>query len=199
MEYSNDLGGSVLDDVRPVFATFGSRFGASLIDFLVMLPLTGASFYFAMMAPNFAGIAVVTLISLLYGPVMDSMAGGTVGKLALKQRVTTLEGGQISLGQGFMRALPWLIGGAIGLYTNYQTLNIPGIADADGFMDYSMRIAEYQQENGGALQQVLGQLVWILPLGSSLFVLGTEKKQAAHDILAETLVVKPNPMGSGAL
>ena len=187
--------GAAIDRTEPVYANFGPRLGAAAIDWLVMLPLTGASVYFTALAPNFSGYAFIFLLTLLYGPLMDSLSGGTVGKKALKQRVVTEEGSNITITQGFLRAAPWIIGGLIALYANYQVFQIPGLEDTDGWMEYSMLVAEYQSENGGFLASILPQLAWVLPLVSTLFLLSNPRRQAAHDILAETFVVKVDPVG----
>ncbi len=190
MDTYTNLDASMIDKAPAVYANFGSRLGAAVVDWLVLTPLLGLTTYFLMMSPNYNGIVLISLISLCYGPLMDHFAGGTLGKQALKQKVVREDGGQITLLQGFMRALPWWIGGMVGLYTNYLTFQIPGIQDADGVIAYSQAIAEYQMSEGGFILTYLPQLAWILPLLSTLVMLGNKAKQGAHDILAETYVVK---------
>ena len=187
--------GAAISRSEPVYTNFGPRLGAAAIDWLVMIPLTVASVYFTALSPNFMGYALVAILALLYGPLMDATFGGTLGKKALKQRVVTEDGSGITIAQGFLRATPWLVGGLVAIYANYQIFQIPGMADTEGWMEYSVLVAEYQSQNGSFLSAMLPQLAWVLPLASTLFLLGNARKQAAHDILADTFVVTVDPAG----
>jgi uncharacterized RDD family membrane protein YckC len=180
-------------DDAPTFVGFGPRLGAALLDFLVMLPIVGASTYFTAMSPNMNAYFGVLLISILYKPVCEKMLGGTPGKLILKQKVVGKEGAALSWGQAGMRYLPWLIGVLVNGYIQYQIFGIPGLEDVDGFMEYSMLVQEYQMENGGIMMSIVQSGVALLPLVSAFFIFGNKKKQAAHDILAETYVVSTKP------
>lgn len=195
--YSSDetLDSDFLDanDLAPTFVGFGPRLGAALLDLLVMLPVTGAAVYFSALSPNMNLYFVLFFLSVLYKPVCEKMFGGTPGKLLLKQKVVGKEGVALSWGQAVMRYLPWLLGAVFNSYMQYQVFGIPGLEDADGFMEYTQMVQEYQMENGGVLISLVQSLIGLLPLVSAFFIFGNKKKQAAHDILAETYVVSTKP------
>ena len=181
------------DDATPTFVGFGPRLGAALLDLLVLLPITGGVMYFTFFSPNITGYFALFLLSVLIKPVCEKMFGGTPGKLLLKQKVVAKEGVGLSWGQAFMRYLPWAVGAIFTAYMQYNVFSIPGLEDADGFIEYQEIVQEYQMENGGALMTIVQSVVGFLPLISAFFILGNKKKQAAHDILAETYVVSTKP------
>ncbi|NJC26839.1 RDD family protein [Neolewinella antarctica] len=180
-------------DASVRFAGFGVRLGATVIDYLVLLPFIGAVTYFTMFSPNFSMLALTSILSLLYKPVMEGIYGATVGKMATKIKVVAKENEPITLSQSFLRAAPWLVAGIVGLYFNYLIFQIPGIENADGFMEYGLIVAEHQAEQGTSLNTILQQSIAWLPLVSALVMLGNKRKQAAHDLLAETYVVYKDP------
>lgn len=187
----NLLGGQ---EYTPRFANFGPRLGASLLDFLFTLPLVGASLYFTMFSPNWNGIMGVTLLSMLYKPVLEKTMGATLGKMVLKLKVVAKEGAPISWAQAWMRYLPWLLVVIFNLYFSYQFFQIPGIEDVTGFVEYSQFVAEYQMESGvSPVVQILQSVIGLLPLVSALVMLGNNRRQAGHDIVAETYVVHTQP------
>ena len=185
-----DAGTSTLT-ATPTFAGFGVRLLASIVDMLVLSPLIGASIYFTTFSPSFGAVAAVTLLSMLYKPVMEGLYGATVGKMVCKLKVVAAEFEQISMAQAWMRYVPWIIGSLFGLYVNYQLFSTPGFEDVDGFLEMGVFMQEASGKLGTltTIQQLLG---W-LPLVSALFLLGNKRKQAAHDMLAETYVVRRDP------
>ncbi|WP_020567295.1 RDD family protein [Neolewinella persica] len=181
-------------DYTPRFANFGPRLGAALLDFLFTLPLVGASLYFTMFAPSLNGVIAITLLSMLYKPVLEKTMGATLGKMVLKLKVVAKEGLPISWTQAWMRYLPWLIVVVFNFYFSYQFFQIPGIEDVSGYMEYVQLIAEYQMENGvSPMIQIMQSLLGFLPLISALVMLGNARRQSGHDIIAETYVIHTQP------
>ena len=175
----------------PTFAGFGVRLLASIVDFIVLLPLLGASVYFTTMNLSLEGVIGVTILSLLYKPLMEGVYGATVGKMVCKLKVVAAGYQPITMQQAWMRYLPWLIAGAFSLYVNYVVFSTPGIEDIDGFLELS----EFMEEATGGLGTLntINQFLQWLPLVSALFLLGNKRKQAAHDMVAETYVIRKDP------
>lgn len=179
--FSNDL-------EAPRFAGFGVRLGATLIDFLALLPLTGGMFYFLMVAPNPIAYVGVVLLSALYKPFMEATYGATLGKMATKIKVVGKGGADITMNQAFMRWIPWVIATAVGLYANYNLINAAINEGVTGFAEFGLFQQQYNAEQGMAMT-IINSVIGFLPLISALFLFGNKRKQAAHDKMAETFVV----------
>ncbi len=176
------------------YANFGPRLLAAFLDFLFTLPLGIAVFYFTGISPDFTMYLVVIALVMLYKPGMEKVFGATLGKMVTKLHVVTESGENISWVQAIMRYLPWLIGTLAGVYFAYQLFQVPGYTDIDGFTDYGLFMAEYQQNNDTTMNSVVQSSAILIPLISALIMLGNKKRQAAHDTLAETFVIHKNPV-----
>jgi len=181
------------DSATPTFVGFGPRLGAALLDALITLPIFGAVFYVTAISPNPNLYFGLVALSILYKPGFEKVLGGTPAKLILKQKVVGKEGVPLTWGQAIMRYLPWLVGVLFGIYVQYNVFQIPGLEDADGFVDYTQMVQEYQLENGGTMMSIVQGLISMLPIVSAFFIFGNKQKQAAHDILAETYVISTKP------
>jgi len=153
------------------YASFGARFLAFIIDyiivgclnFIVVAPIMtilglgvasqvqdggqiteeqAVGMVAGMMAGIFSAMIAVWIISLLYFSLMESSkTQGSLGKMAMGIKVTDLEGNRISFGKAFLRAIGKVLSGMI-MYIGY------------------------------------------------IMAAFTEKKQGLHDMIASTLVVK---------
>lgn len=177
----------------PQFASFGNRLGAAVLDALCTLPITGIIFYFMMFSPNWQGYLGVTLLASLYKPLMEGAFGASLGKMILKLKVVQKGGESITWSQAFIRYVPWILSIAISLWAMNETILFLEDRGVAGFMDYSMAMTEYQEEYGFNMKSIISSVAGWLPLISALFLLGNDRKQAAHDMLAETYVVHKDP------
>jgi len=178
---------------EPRFASFGNRLVAAILDFICTLPLTAGVFYFMMFAPDFTNYIIAALVSALYKPLMEGAFGATLGKMIVKLKVVQHGGEKITWAQSFTRYTPWIIAQVLAVWAIQDQLTYPGIEDVSGFMEYSELMAEYQMENGFGVKSIVSNLAGWIPLVSALFMLGSARKQALHDQLAETYVVHKDP------
>ncbi len=186
-------GDSGLMNQETRFANFGPRLGAAVLDFLIFSPLIFGAGYFQIKAPNFTYYAIIAVLASVYKPIMEAAFGATPGKMILKLKVVGKDLGNLSYGEAFTRYVPWGLALLATLYFAQITSQIPGVADNDGMMDYSMIVAEWQAENMSTPMRWLQGLVGWIPLFSALFMLGNKKRQAVHDQLAETYVIHKEP------
>lgn len=188
--YTDTLeGDSGLLDQAPRFAGFGPRLGAAVLDALITSPLIFGAMYFQMMSPSLMNYMAIMILASLYKPVLEGLYGATPGKMILKLKVVGKEYVPITLTQAFIRYTPWILGLLVTLYFAQMMFQIPGVEDTEGFMEYSMLLAEWQAENMSTPMRILQNLAGWLPLVSVLFLFGNKRKQAAHDQLAETYVI----------
>ena len=110
------------------------------------------------------------LLFVLYKPVMEYVFQGTLGKLVLGIRVVGYSG-RITLGQSFVRSLPFYLNGLYGaifylgtFFSLYFDLGFPPEYVTYGFQT--------------------------LMLLSCFYSFTNEKRQAGHDLFAKTYVVE---------
>lgn len=160
----------VMTQSSVVYASFLSRFGALIIDsivigclqFIVVAPIMGmmglgiasqvqdgevsdeaaVGMVGAAIAAMGTAMVMVYAISILYYAIMESSKSqGSLGKMAVGIKVTDMDGNRITFGKAFLRSIGKIISGMI---------------------------------------MAIGYLMAAF----------TEKKQALHDLIASTLVVK---------
>lgn len=188
---NDTLDGLVMTPTR--YANFGPRLLAAFLDALFTIPLFLVISYYSLMHPDFTMYLVFVILAVLYKPVMEKMFGATLGKMVTKLRVVNEAGDKISWGQATMRYLPWAIGTLAGVYLVYEMFQVPGYTDIDGLADYGLFVTKYSEDNDTTLNSIVQSATIIIPLVSALVMLGSKKRQAAHDTLAETYVVHTQP------
>ncbi|MFT7121436.1 MAG: putative RDD family membrane protein YckC [Neolewinella sp.] len=176
---------------EPRFANFGNRLVAHILDMILVFAVSYIMSLFLPTATDFTFAAAVGILGMLYKPVMEAMNGAAVGKMVMKLKVVANEDGQVSWMQAFMRYIPWFIGGGIGLWFQYEMMNIPGLTEGMDPTAQGELMMEWFGANVSLLLIVLGGT--LLPLISTLVMLGNKRNQSAHDILAETYVVHTKP------
>ncbi|WP_223789038.1 RDD family protein [Marinicella meishanensis] len=109
---------------QSVYATFGQRLGAAIIDILIVIPIV-----IAVQAINSqtygAEVAIevlITVLSLSYAVALNYLYGGTIGKLVLGIRITHIDGSRISLKTSFMRSSVDILLSVVTVYVFVVTL-----------------------------------------------------------------------------
>lgn len=179
---------------EPRFANFGNRLVAAILDAIITIPLVIAAGYFIMFQPSWETYLAITILSALYKPVLEGLYGATLGKMIVKLKVVSKGGEKITWSQAFMRYLPWALVLVIGIWATKEMFQIPGLDDVGGVMEYFALVAEYQAEGGGSIASTLNSFAGLIPLVSVLIMLGNDRKQGAHDMLAETYVINTKPV-----
>jgi len=177
----DDFVGETFGNVE--YGGFWQRFGASLIDALVFLPLIGLMFYNMIYWKSLEVAILITFLMLAYKPLMEYYYGATLGKMALKLQIVTQDFQEISINQAFSRYIPWLISGAVNLVVTFFLFNYEPFLDATTYMDMSLA----QQQ---APHTMLGSLFGMLPTLSALIMLGSDERVSGHDMLAKTYCIK---------
>lgn len=165
-------------------ATFWTRLWASLVDLLVLLPLTLLSFYVLLSLKSIPIMVLLSLITWVYKPLLEYQYGATVGKMALKIKVVDENFGMITGGQAMTRFLPWIISYVLNLVSVLQIMSIPGFQNIEGFMEY----LSFVQENPTPMSTI-GSLAGWLVIISVIPIFFNATKQAIHDKLAKTYVI----------
>jgi len=166
----------------PRWAGFWIRTGASLIDVLVYLPLIGLNMYNLYTLKILPLQLAITLLMLAYKPFMEFKYGATVGKMAVKIKVTDENFNKISLSQAIIRYTPWIITQAVSIYTTILLFQTPAFLTANGMREVGLLQNELMSPY---LSFITSGFFFVV----ILFVAFTEKKQGLHDMLAKTYCV----------
>jgi len=170
------------DTIVPTYAGFWIRVLASIIDFIVLIPILGIQLYNMMKIKSLPLAIVLLLIQLLYKPLMEFKFGATVGKSALKIKVVNEDYEGMTLVQSFIRYAPWIIQQAIGTISTIMLYSNPDfIAESDFFKMAAM------QEQG--MDPMYGYITGGLLLISCIMVGFNAQKQGLHDKIAKTFCI----------
>ena len=191
IEYKKEV--TMLEGVRPMYADlptteripqpagFWIRVVASLVDGLILLPIT-IGFIFAVFTVNIPLVLLFALPSLVYKPLMESRYGATWGKMICGLRVTGEQVGKLSLGAAYLRFVPFMASLVVWLVV-YLLLYANGeFTTASNHLEISRALQEHPLRH---LNQLTGMII-LVDCGS---VLLTEDKRALHDFLAKSFCV----------
>jgi uncharacterized RDD family membrane protein YckC len=186
----SDLTSPAAQDAAPAYGGFWRRLAAALIDGVCMLPLVGLQFF--LMAQGRLGmtyaIAPVVLVPFVYNVYLVKRYGGTLGKMAMKMRITMADGAPVTGQAALMRYLPWTV---------FAVLQCVGTALA------ALSIADETYASFGMMERnvqlELVQPLWATYVGHAMkawtlamiiSLLATSKRRTLHDFLAGTVVVR---------
>jgi uncharacterized RDD family membrane protein YckC len=168
--------------LKPKFAGFWIRVGASLVDFVVYLPLMALSMYNTYSLKNFQVQIVIYLLLTVYKPFMEYKYGATLGKMAVKIKVVDLNLGSITLSQSMIRYFPWVLSQGLSFVTAILL-----------FQNESFQSAESMMEVAALQSQVISPVLNYVTTGvffvSCIAMAFSDEKQALHDKAAKTYCV----------
>lgn len=172
-----------------VYAGFWARFGASIVDMLVSLPLIFALQYLGTTSvPAAVTSAILTsLLFSIYVVYFHYRFGATLGKMAAGIQVTLPDGSRIGLKQALLRssvdisfALLILLAQIIAL------LSVdPEVYFGLGFVDRAMFLIPLYPIWYSAISTLNQFWYW----GEFLTLLFNKRKRALHDLIAGTVVI----------
>lgn len=178
-----------------IYGTFGARFGAICLDWLILMPVVIAVTVFNSMRLGnyyytYLFSQVVILFYFIYLPVRY---GATPGKRLLGMTILKIDGSAISYRESFLKFFPQFF---IGLLTFALECYVISLADEDTFNNLSW----VKQSN--YLQSLLPfSFIIMMVLGNGfnfanlLVFLLNERKRSIGDVVAGTVVVYSRFLG----
>lgn len=177
----------ILADIETPIVTYGSfwdRVFASIIDGLVLIPISLIDNYNESTFKSVPLLTITTLIGLLYKPFMEAKYYATLGKKAMGLTIITSNFEKPSLKNILLRDIIDLttrIALAITSFITFFTSEFESIDSAAGFSVLSNSLT-------GSLWILLG--LSFLTLIDAIFLLTDSKRRALHDRIGQTLVIK---------
>jgi uncharacterized RDD family membrane protein YckC len=169
------------------YAGFWTRVGAAMVDGIVLLPLSGLSFYILLSMKSLPLIIAVSLIYTVYKPLMEYQYGATLGKMAVGIKVINEDGGMLTPNQAIIRYSPWLIGNIVNILFLVEIFSLGAFGELEGFIEYTTFVQEH-----GSILSTLSSVASLILLVSVLGLLFNKQKQALHDKVAKTYCIHKN-------
>jgi uncharacterized RDD family membrane protein YckC len=157
------------------YETLGRRFGALILDSLILIPVNLVVSFLTVLMSWSPGILTVSsalggVISVSYYILMHYQYGQTLGKMVMKVKVLDDSEGAINFGQAVIRSLPQLIPAMFAV----------SFSTADRTDNLSASVV-------GTLISGLVSIFWIADV---IVCLVNDKRRALHDFIAGTIVVR---------
>lgn len=164
------------------WAGFWIRVGASLIDFLVYLPLIGLNMYNLYVFKNLPLQLIVTLLLILYKPFMEFKYGATFGKMAVKIKVVSKDFEMITLSQSIIRYTPWIIEHVFSIYGTIMLFQHADFITTTSWTDVGL----LQNEVTPKAFNIVSSTILLISCVSVGF---STTKQGLHDKIAGTYCI----------
>jgi uncharacterized RDD family membrane protein YckC len=166
------------------YGGFWERFGALLLDGIILAPISLGLTYLNM--TSWKSSLILVLISIVvvgYKPFMEFTYGATLGKMALRLQVTNLELEKASMGEILLRNVFHLVPQLIGLVLTIGMYNDPEFESVSGFGEYSVFSRGYL-----GLQYV-NYASGFITIIDAIVLASDHQKRSLHDRIGGTLVV----------
>ena len=176
--------------VSEVYAGFGPRLAAKILDGLIMLPIMGLFLYINGLSKSAYFYAVVPslLVYIIYYVVLVKIYGGTPGKLIMGIKIIQKNGDDIDWRAACYRYSVEFFLVILGVYIMILTLNM--IDDSTyvsmGFLKRSQFIAT----TNPIAYMVQSWLSGVWTISGLIVLVSNARKRSTHDFIAGTVVVK---------
>jgi uncharacterized RDD family membrane protein YckC len=167
-------------------AGFWVRVGATIIDFVVFIPVIALSFWNMYSLKSLPLLISLSAVWMIYKPFMESSYGATLGKMSCGLKVIDDNGNMLTLYSAYIRFLPNLISALFTLAASIVVFLSPEFQSATNVMEMS------QARQGGILN-MLQSLMNLVIMIDCIFVAFTFRKRALHDMLAKSYCVYKSP------
>jgi uncharacterized RDD family membrane protein YckC len=175
-----------LQGVREVPAGVLMRAMALVIDGIVLCPLSALAYYAVFEVKSLPLVGLVGLLGLIYKPWMESRYAATLGKFAVGVRVVDRNGERIGVVAAILRFTPWLIQFALGFASYVWLFSTPDFADVSSMSE----LAPLMRQDPYRPFYTLFGLLCFFDIAAAV---GTARKRALHDLLADTYCVQLVP------
>jgi uncharacterized RDD family membrane protein YckC len=166
------------------YGGFWPRFGALLLDGLILAPITFGIMYFNIIAWKSSLLMILlTLISIAYKPFLEYSYGATWGKMALKLKVVNLQFERASLQEILLRNVFHIVPSLITLFFSIGLYNDPEFESVTGFMQYSAFTRNFP------ILQYISYCSGAITLIDAIVLLADTQKRSLHDKIGQTYVI----------
>jgi uncharacterized RDD family membrane protein YckC len=176
----------VEENVKANYAGFWPRVGASVIDFLILAPVTiGVTYFNIVSMKSLAVLLLINLAALAYKPFMEFAYGATFGKKSLDLRVVNVDLQPANLKEVLLRNIFHIGGTLVSILFSIQMFFAPGFEEVDGFTSY----ITFTQAAGASAATMVNYLLMLITLVDVIVLLVDDKNRSLHDKIGNTCVI----------
>ena len=173
------------EEARMVYGGFWERFGALILDGLILLPLTVLNYFNTSLWKSVPLLIAVGIVSLVYKPLLEFLYSATPGKKALSLMVVNTNYDKINLMDALLRNIFGIIGGLGSMIVGVYTLN------NNLYMGRMQAGADMTEVMKGAMTAGLyGFSIGLIYIADAICLIANNKKQSLHDLIAKTYVIR---------
>ena len=179
-----------IDENNVHYAGFWPRLGALIIDALIMMPVSiGVQYLNISSWKSSAILVLVTLVTMLYKPVMESLYGATLGKMSFDLKVVNLKFGRATVGEVLWRNVFNLVPSLISLFFTLSLYQLPEFQAVSGFSEYN----SLTSANG--FLQAINLLTGLILIVDTIVLLADDRNRSLHDKIGKTYVIEKKRTG----
>lgn len=171
------------------YANFGQRFGAILVDTLVLLPLAVVDVWLRSTSKTVAFIIVIPMTAAFcaYSLYLHARSGQTIGKRVMNIRVVKVSGARIGWRESWLRSSVDISFAVLGVIASLVALAT--ISDADfygvGWKQQTQNLLAHQP--AWLAWTVTASQIWVW--SELIVMLLNKRRRSLHDFIAGTVVV----------
>jgi uncharacterized RDD family membrane protein YckC len=176
------------NDENVVYATFWNRLVSYLIDMVVILLITlPSTIYNVLNVKSFWLYLLVTVITLLYKPLLEYLFGATIGKMFLDLKVKNQSFDKIDIKQSFLRSAILIVPPLFLLPFYYLAFQNESLMAVESINEFNAGFnAQYPSFS------IVSNVIFLVVIVDLIVMLmdKTKRNISLHDQIAKTVVIK---------
>lgn len=166
------------------YGGFWARFGAVIIDGLILAPISfGVSYFNIVTWKSPLLLVVFSLVTVAYKPLMEFLYGATLGKMALKLKVVNLQYERATLGEILLRNIFHLAGSLLTLFFTIGVYTDPEFESISGFTEYTAFTRNF------VVLQFISYASGFITIVDGIVLLADKQNRSLHDKIGQTFVI----------
>lgn len=172
------------------YGGFWPRLGALIIDALIMTPVSLGLHYLNISSWKSSIIfALLTLVTLVYKPVMESVYGATLGKMCFDLKVVNMKFESATVKEVLLRNVFHLTPSLISLFFTLSLFQLPEFESVNSLSDYT------SLTSASSFLQAINLLSGLIFIVDAIVLLSDDRNRSLHDKIGGTCVIGKNHAG----